>query len=162
MVKVDNSHRSKKFSRFSKLFQENCEGFLQDYDAFDKANLEECQVYLDWHKWKHFQLLNELLTSAPVLPLLFGNEGYTMCGNASRVGLGCVLMQNGKVIIYASRQLMKHTQNYPTHELEMIAVWLMKSTPTTRVWSILYGRETFRILCQRVLLVRSLLVSRWS
>ena len=88
MVKVDNSHRSKKFSRFSKLFQENCEGFLQDYDAFDKANLEECQVYLDWHKWKHFQLLNELLTSAPVLPLLFGNEGYTMCGNASRVGLG--------------------------------------------------------------------------
>ena len=45
-----------------------------------------------------------------------------MCGNASRVGLGCVLMQNGKVIIYASRQLMKHTQNYPTHELEMVDV----------------------------------------
>ena len=42
--------------------------------------------------------------------------------DASRVGLGCVLMQHGKVIAYASRQLKKHEQNYPTHDLEMAAV----------------------------------------
>ena len=42
--------------------------------------------------------------------------------DASRVGLGCVLMQNGKVIAYASRQLKKHEQNYPTHDLEMAAM----------------------------------------
>ena len=41
---------------------------------------------------------------------------------ASRVGLGCVLMQNGKVIAYASRQLRRHELNYPTHDLEMAAV----------------------------------------
>ena len=39
-----------------------------------------------------------------------------------RVGLGCVLMQNGKVIAYASCQLKKHEQNYPTHDLEMAVV----------------------------------------
>ena len=42
--------------------------------------------------------------------------------DASRVGLGCVLMQHGKVIAYASRQLKKHEQNYPTHDLELAAV----------------------------------------
>jgi len=36
--------------------------------------------------------------------------------------LGCVLMQRGKVIAYASRQLRKHEGNYPTHDLEMSAV----------------------------------------
>ena len=51
-----------------------------------------------------------------------GDEGYTVYSDASRVGPGCVLMQNGKVIAYASRQLMKHTQNYPTHDLEMAVV----------------------------------------
>ena len=41
---------------------------------------------------------------------------------ASKVGLGAVLMQNGKVITYASRQLKIHEKNYPTHDLELAAV----------------------------------------
>ena len=71
---------------------------------------------------EHFQLLQDLLTSAPLLTLPSGDEGYTEYGNASRVGLGCVLMQHGKVIAYASRRLKKHEQNYPTHDLEMAVV----------------------------------------
>ena len=67
-------------------------------------------------------MLKELLTSAPVLTLPSGDEGYTMYYDASQVGLECVLMQHGKVIAYASRQLKKHEQNYPTHDLEMTAV----------------------------------------
>ena len=67
-------------------------------------------------------MFKDLLTSAPVLTLPSRDEGYTMYCDASRVGLGCVLMQNGKVIAYASRQLKKHEQNYPTHDLEMAAV----------------------------------------
>ena len=51
-----------------------------------------------------------------------GDEEYTVYCDASRVGLGCVLMQKGKVIAYASRELMKHTQKYPTHDSEMVAV----------------------------------------
>ena len=45
-----------------------------------------------------------------------------MYTDASRVGLGCVLMQDGKVIAYASKQLKKHERNYPTHDLELAAV----------------------------------------
>ena len=67
---------------------------------------------------EHFQLLKKLLTSAPVLILPSGDEGYTVYCDASRIGLECVLMRNGKVIAYASRQLKKHEQNYTTHELE--------------------------------------------
>ena len=42
--------------------------------------------------------------------------------DASKQGLGCVLMQNGRVIAYSSRQLKKHEQNYPTHDLELAAM----------------------------------------
>src|SRR5262249_486565 len=47
---------------------------------------------------------------------------YTVHSDASRNGLGCVWMQDGKVIAYASRQLRPHEQNYPTHHLELAAV----------------------------------------
>ena len=50
--------------------------------------------------------------------------------DAPRQGLGCILMQNDKVIACASRQLKKHEQNYPTHDLELAAVvfalWLWR------------------------------------
>ena len=67
-------------------------------------------------------MLKDRLTSTLVLTLPLGNEGYTMYCDASRVGLGYVLMQDGRVVTYASWQLKKHEQNYPTHDLEMVAV----------------------------------------
>jgi hypothetical protein len=42
--------------------------------------------------------------------------------DASSIGLGCVLMQEGRVIAYASRQLRRHEEHYPTHDLELVAV----------------------------------------
>jgi len=42
--------------------------------------------------------------------------------NASHLGLGCVLMQEKKVVAYASRQLKMHERNYPTHNLELAAI----------------------------------------
>ena len=47
---------------------------------------------------------------------------YTLYNDASCIGLGCVLMQDGKVVAYTSRQLKPHKQNYPTHDLELAAV----------------------------------------
>ena len=58
----------------------------------------------------------------PVLTLPEGTDGFVVYCDASRVRLGCVLMQNGKVIAYASRQLKVHEKNYPTHDLELAAV----------------------------------------
>ena len=56
------------------------------------------------------------------MTLLEGPYGYVIYCDASRVFLGCVLMQQGKVITYASRQLKVHEKNYPTHDLEHAAV----------------------------------------
>ena len=47
---------------------------------------------------------------------------YIIYSDASRIGLRCVLMQDEKVVAYASRQLKPHEQNYPTHDLELAAV----------------------------------------
>jgi ribonuclease HI len=44
---------------------------------------------------------------------------FNIYGDASRQGLGCVLMQDGKVVSYASHQLRKHEENYPTHNMEL-------------------------------------------
>ncbi|WMV41284.1 hypothetical protein MTR67_034669, partial [Solanum verrucosum] len=71
---------------------------------------------------KSFQELKDRLTSAPVLTLPEGMDGFVVYYDASRVGLVCVLIQNGKVIAYASRQLKVHHKNYPTHDLELAAV----------------------------------------
>ncbi|XP_070046930.1 uncharacterized protein [Nicotiana tomentosiformis] len=69
-----------------------------------------------------FQELKKRLTTAPVLTLPTGSGGFTVYCDVSRVGLGCVLMLEGKVIAYASRQLKNHEKNYPTHDLELVAV----------------------------------------
>ena len=69
-----------------------------------------------------FERLKEILVEAPVLIHPTSGRDYTMYSDASRIGLGCVLMQNGKVVAYASRQLKPHEQNYPTHDLELAAV----------------------------------------
>ena len=47
---------------------------------------------------------------------------YTFYSDASGIGLGCILLQDGKVVSYASRQLKQHEQNYPTHDLELAIV----------------------------------------
>ena len=69
-----------------------------------------------------FQELKKRLISAPILVLPEGIDGFAIYSDASHQGLGCVLMQNGRVIAYASRQLKPHEKNYPTHDLELAAV----------------------------------------
>ena len=69
-----------------------------------------------------FQELKKCLTETPVLALSSGGDGFVVYTDVSKDGLGCVLMQNEKVIAYASRKLKPHEQNYPTHDLELAAV----------------------------------------
>ena len=70
----------------------------------------------------NFEELKKRLTTALVLVLLDLNKSFLVYCDASRQGLGCVLMQEGRVVAYASRQLRKHELNYPTHDLELAAV----------------------------------------
>ncbi|KAL5549838.1 hypothetical protein UlMin_000014 [Ulmus minor] len=71
---------------------------------------------------KSFQELKARLVSAPILTIPNGIDEFIIYSDASKMGLGAVLMQNGKVIAYASRQLKDYEKNYPTHDLELAAV----------------------------------------
>ena len=63
-----------------------------------------------------------MLTIAPVLAQPDIENPFNVFCDASGIGFGCVLMQEGRVITYASWQLIKHEVNYPTHDLELVAV----------------------------------------
>ena len=69
-----------------------------------------------------FEELKNKLISAPILKTPSGIGGMVVFSDASGKGLGCVLMQHGHVVAYASRQLKSHEKNYPTHDLELAAV----------------------------------------
>ena len=66
--------------------------------------------------------MKEKLTTAPILVVPELETNYVVYTDASKVGLGCVLMHNGKVIAYALRQLRPHELNYLTHDLESTVV----------------------------------------
>ena len=69
-----------------------------------------------------FQELKKRLVFSPVLISPNDQEVFAIYSDASRNGLGCILMKEGKVVAYASRQLKPHEVNYPTHDLELAAV----------------------------------------
>ncbi|GKB49036.1 putative reverse transcriptase domain-containing protein [Tanacetum coccineum] len=75
--------------------------------------------YLDSEGQDVFQTLKDKLCNAPVIALPDGPEDFVVYCDASCQGLGCVLMQRGTVITYASRQLKIHEKNYTTYDLEL-------------------------------------------
>nr|GEW02871.1 hypothetical protein [Tanacetum cinerariifolium] len=85
-----------------------------------------------------FQTLKDKLCNAPVLTLPEGPKDFVVYCDASGIGLGYVLMQRGKVIVYASRQLKIHEKNYTTHDLELGAVVFV-----LKIWRhYLYGTKS--------------------
>ncbi|GKF49953.1 putative reverse transcriptase domain-containing protein, partial [Tanacetum coccineum] len=95
------------------------------------TKLTQKKVKFDWGDKQEatFQLLKENLCSAPILALPEGAENFIVYCDASHKGLGNVLMQNEKVIAYASRQLKIHEKNYTTHDMELGAVVF-----TLKIW----------------------------
>jgi hypothetical protein len=69
-----------------------------------------------------FQHLKKLLTTSPVLAQPNTTKSFDVYCDTSGTGLGGVLMQEGRVISYSSRQLRHHEEHYPTHDLELAAV----------------------------------------
>ena len=81
-------------------------------------------VAFDWTdaQQSSFDRLRDVLTRAPVLVQPESGKDFVVYNDASYTGLGCVLMQDGRVIAYASRQLKVHECNYPVHDLELAVV----------------------------------------
>ena len=100
--------------------------FIEDLSriATPMTRLTRKEVKFEWDDRceEAFQELKRRLTSAPILIFPDRGQGYTVYCDASRVGLGCVLMQSGRVVAYGSRQLKNQEQNYPTHDMELAAV----------------------------------------
>jgi hypothetical protein len=69
-----------------------------------------------------FKHLKRLLTTSPVLAQPDTTKLFDVYCDASGTGLGGVLMQEGRVISYSSRQLRRHEEHYPSHDLELAAV----------------------------------------
>jgi hypothetical protein len=92
--------------------------------ATQLTRLTRKNVRCEWPKEcnESFQELKRRLTAAPVLILPSRTEGFVVYSDASRKGLGCVLMHHGRVVAYASRQLKTHEINYPIHDLELAAI----------------------------------------
>jgi len=110
------------FLGLARYYRRFIEGF--SIMASPMTRLTRKEVKFEWSKdcEASFQELKSRLISAPVLALPKRQKGFVVYSNASSKGLGCVLMQHGKVIAYASRQLKTHEVNYPVHDLELAAV----------------------------------------
>ncbi|GJX08885.1 putative reverse transcriptase domain-containing protein [Tanacetum coccineum] len=127
--------KEKLYAKFSK-----CEFWLQEVHFLghvvnqngihvDPSKIEANQMYV-WgvEQEEAFQTLKNNLCDAPILTLPDGVEDFMVYCDASNQGLGCVLMQRGKVIAYASRQLKTHEKNYTTHVMELgVVVFALKT-----------------------------------
>ncbi|KAL5744255.1 hypothetical protein ACOSQ2_027371 [Xanthoceras sorbifolium] len=86
-----------------------------------------------------FEKLKAMLVEAQILVQPISGKDFVVYSDASHNGLGCVLMQDGKVVAYASRQLKTHEQNYPTHDLELAAIVF-----SLKIWRhYLYGEKCY-------------------
>nr|CAH66048.1 OSIGBa0131F24.2 [Oryza sativa] len=117
-------------------------GFIENFSKIARPMtcLLQKEVKYKWTEdcKQSFQELKKRLVTAPVLILPDSRKGFQVYSDASRLGLGCVLMQGGKVVAYASRQLRPHENNYPTHDLELAAV-----VHALKIWRhYLFGNRT--------------------
>ncbi|KAA0055470.1 DNA/RNA polymerases superfamily protein [Cucumis melo var. makuwa] len=102
------------------------------------VDLQKVEAVVNWERLASAtEELKKRLVRAPILTLPVTGKEYMIYCDASRKGLGCVLMQEGKVIAYTSRQLKKHECNYPIHDLELAAVVL-----ALKIWRYyLFGKK---------------------
>ncbi|KAM2519449.1 hypothetical protein ACFX1W_000071 [Malus domestica] len=117
--------------------------------ALPLTRLTRKDVKFEWDNKceQSFQQLKYYLTHALVLALPNDSGNYEVYSDASLNGLGCVLMQHGRVIAYASRQLKPHEKNYPTHDLEFATIIF-----ALKIWRhYLYGEKLADALSRKTL-----------
>ncbi|KAL4318201.1 hypothetical protein GQ457_18G013510 [Hibiscus cannabinus] len=107
--------------------------------ALPLTNLLRKDQPFEWSEDHHrsFDQLKQALTHALVLVQSESGKDFTVYSDALHSGLGCVLMQGDNVVAYASRQLKPHELNYPTHDLELVAIVF-----ALKIWrQYLYGEK---------------------
>ena len=105
------------------------------------TRLLQTNVRFEWSEkcQASFEKVKAFLTEALVLTQPTYGKEYVIFSDTSLNGLGCVLMQEGKVVAYTSRQLKPHEKNYPTHDLELASIVF-----ALKIWRhYLYGEKCF-------------------
>ena len=125
------------FLGLARYYRRFVEDFFSIAAPMTRSTRKEVKFEWDDRCEETFQELKRILTSAPILIVPDRGQGYTVYCDASRAGLGCVLMQSGRVVAYGSRELKNHEQNYSTHNMELAAVVF-----ALNIWChYLYGEE---------------------
>ncbi|GJX41197.1 putative reverse transcriptase domain-containing protein, partial [Tanacetum coccineum] len=119
MVNSNGIHVDPRLAGYYRCFIANFSKIAKPLTSLTRKN----QKY-EWglEQEEVFQTLKDNLCNAPILSLPDGPKDFVVYCDASNQGFGCVLMQRGKVIAYASRQLKIHEKNYTTHDLELGAL----------------------------------------
>jgi hypothetical protein len=119
-----NAQEVRSFMGLAGYYQRFVEGFSKIVKPI--TTLQCKGVRYEWTEEcdSAFIELKRLLTSAPILRVSDMEKDFTVCTDASKQGLGAVLMKDGGVIAYASRKLNKYEELYMTHDLELVVVML--------------------------------------
>ena len=110
------------FMGLASYYRRFIEGFSKIVAALTQLTRKD-QPFIRTDKCEEsFQELKRRLMSAHILVIPNVGKPFEVYCDASHLGLGCVLMQEKKTVAYASRQLKVHERNYPTHDLELVAI----------------------------------------
>lgn len=117
-----NVHEIRSFMGMAGYYRRFVEGFSKIASPITELQRKNKKFIWTEKCEEAFQRLKGLLTTTPILKVSDMEQEFLVCTDASKEGLGCVLMQEGRVIAYASRKLRTHEENYATHDLEMAAI----------------------------------------
>ena len=119
--------RGEKFLGFNRIFRQFIKDFAKIVAPLTKLTRIE-KIFEQSHACKgSFQERKETLATTPVLIVPDRIANLIIYSDASKNGLDCVLVQNGRVIVYASPQFKDYECNYPTHDLELtVMVFALK------------------------------------
>ena len=134
-----NDTKVRSFLGLAEYYRRFVKGFFMTVSLMTR--LPQKNVKYEWSEkyQRSFDKLKEFLTEAPVLTQPTCGREYVIFSDASLNGLGCVLMQEGKVVAYASIKLKPHEKNYPTHDLELATIVF-----ELKIWGhYLYGEKCF-------------------
>ncbi|PON49476.1 hypothetical protein PanWU01x14_229920, partial [Parasponia andersonii] len=136
-LRLTNVSEIRSFLGLASYYRHFVEGFSKL--ASPLTHLTRKNVKFHWNEncERSFEELKHRLITTLILSIPSGSGGFVVYSDASKNGLGFVLMQNGKVIAYASRQLKEYQKKYPTHDLELAAVVFV-----LKIWRhYLYGEK---------------------
>ena len=119
---MKNVIKIRSFLGLARYYRKLVEHFLLIFAPLTQLTQKEVKFEWDNQCEHNFQELKNCLISAPVLTLSTTRAGYAIFSDILKQGLGCVLMQDGRMIAYASRKLKKHETNYLTYDLELAVV----------------------------------------